>query len=161
VGQQLRLCLNRDHVQEVEAAAIAHGWSFARFELFLAKVWDPKAAICRSGHWWTLPFFDMTLYDTFENLIFIEFGKCTRVHSFRRDDLLPTRLHTFGPLPLPIPHRLEFELRVYQPEWDTWPISSVFCHRHDTPYPDSRERIAITASTRRFPLFNVHGVNRR
>ncbi|GIW85740.1 MAG: hypothetical protein KatS3mg108_0064 [Isosphaeraceae bacterium] len=132
---------------------------FARLGPFLAKVWDPKAAIYRSGHRWTWPFFDLTLYDTFENLILIEFGKCTRVHSFRRDDLLPTRLHPFGPLSLPIPHRPEVVLRVYQPEWDTWPVSSVFCHRHETLYPEPRERIAITALARRFPLFNIPGVN--
>jgi hypothetical protein len=94
----------------------------------------------------------------FEDRILIEFDKCSRVHSFRRSDLLPTRRHPFGPLLLPVPNRPEVVLRVYQPEWDTWPISSVFCHRHETLYAEPRERIPFADLARRFPLFNVPGV---
>ena len=154
----LDLAFPRDPVAELEAAAVARGWQFTRLGPFLAKVWDPRAAIHRPEHPWTWPFFDVALYDVWRDRVIIEFGNHARFHSFAKNDVLPTRAHPFGPLSLPVLHRPEVLLRVLYPEWDVRPTSSVFSHRRERVYAEPAEQAAVADLAWRFPLFNVPGV---
>lgn len=131
------------------------GWKHMRMGPFLTKIWNPKAAMYSSSYPWTWPFVDITLWDAYKDSIIIEYNHHKNFMSFKTSDILPTKLHNFGPLELPIPKNPQKLLDVLYPTWNTQPMSCNWSHRLEKHYLEVIERKSIKELKEKFCFFNV------
>jgi hypothetical protein len=151
----LDIAFPRNDIDELEQAAIAKGWQFARLAPFLAKIWKPEHAMYHTEKQWTWPFVDLALYDEGYEKIIIEFYYHSKFIAILRDDVLPIQLCEFGPLRMPVPKSPEAILNNLYPCWHARPASAGFCHRTESMYPEPQERTNIEVLMTRFPMYNI------
>jgi hypothetical protein len=145
----------RSLVDVLEDKVKEKGWKFKRIGPFLAKIWNPAVAKYGSDAAWTWPNVDVTLYDFYKNTIIVEYDGHRKFQAFSDKDIVPVKLHPFGPLELPIPNQPEVMLNLIYPNWRTMPTSSQYSHRFEMRYIEQAEQLKINQLKNRFNFFNV------
>ncbi|TWU18573.1 LicD family protein [Allorhodopirellula heiligendammensis] len=152
----LDVAFPRERISELQATAAANGWEFRRLGPFLAKIWNPRAAMYQTGADWSWPFADITLYDETSSTIIIEYMYHRFFAVVEKSAVLPLQKVSFGPLQLPVPKSPETLLNQIYPYWNRQPSSSNYSHRSEGSYSEPSERRRIADLADEFPMFNVN-----